>query len=347
MSKQSKVAQMLAGADGVTVFQEGKDFGVGFTFSNTMIGKIKGVSGAKFDRDGDCWRVPGASGAELMAAVEDMRDFARNGGVQVKDAPSGGKHVFFDYDKTLTQIIGPVAGAEFDRKVGAWFVPGDSKALVAEQGQASYFDRAINQMRGMVVEVGKAHEAIKDLAAEAAKAKSFKAGIHYPDVDHSYTGPIINANGHFAAQLTGVDDQKGVMFITIHKQADLGKEVLKGDDLRIDYGADRNVKVRTTELFRQQQTEREKLTAVAQGKMDGANVFNASAKDGKTYSGQVVEVTDHFVLQHSGRSDFTIHDRSKLKGNCAKGENMDVKYDKGVGKVNEKSKGREMAGAER
>lgn len=345
-TKSSKVAEMLAGADGVSVFQEGKDFGVGFAFSNTMVAKIKGVPGAQFDREGAFWRVPGKSAAELLDVVGDMRDFIRSGGVQVKEVQDG-KLVIFDYEKALTQAIGPVAGAAYKNDLGAWHIPADSKALVAEQGQASFFDRTLNQMRGLVVEIDKAHDAIRDLAAEAAKAKNFKAGIHYPESDHSYTGPIINANGHYAAQLTGIDDQQGTMFITLHKQSDLGKEVLKGDDLRIDYGADRSVKVRTTELFRQQQAERENLTALAQNKMDGAKIFNASTKDGKAYSGKVIELTDNFVLQHTGRSDFIIHDRSRLKGSIVKGETMDVKYAKGIGKANEKAKGQEMAGAER
>ncbi|CAG0973448.1 hypothetical protein RHDC4_01422 [Rhodocyclaceae bacterium] len=343
----SKVAQMMAGADGVTVFQEGKDFGVGFTFSNTMVGKMKGVPGAEFDREGGHWRVPASSVEALMGAVEDMRDFSRNGGVQVKDLAGGAKLVIFDYNKAVSQIIGPVAGAEFKKDVGGWVVPGDSKALVAEQGQSSYFDLAINKMRGMVTEISQAHESIKNLAAEHAKGKNLKPGIHYPETDQSYTGPIINANGHYAAQLTGIEDQKGVMFLTIHEQAALGKEVLKGDDLRIDYRPDRSVQVRTTEVFRQQQAERQKLEQVAAEKMDGAKVFNASTKDNKHYVGDVVEMTDHFVLQKSNRDGFTIHDRSKLKGNVVKGENLDVKYENGVGKVHEKAKGKELAGAER
>lgn len=345
--KQSKVAAMLAGADGVTVFQEGKNFGVGFAFSNTLVGKMKGVPGAEFDRTEGCWRVPGSSGEALLGAVEDMRDFSRNGGVQVKDMEGGGKLVVFDYDKAVAQIIGPVSGAKFSKEAGGWIVPGDSKALVAEQGGTSYFDLAVNKMRGMVGEVRKAQESIMEVAAEAAKGKNLRPGIHYPEADQSYTGPIINANGHFAAQLTGIDDEKGVMYVAIHKQADLGKAVFKGDDLRIDYDEDRGVKVRTTEVFRQQQAERQKLEGVAKAKMDGAEVWNASTKDGKHYTGKVVDMTDHFVLQHSGRDKFTLHDRSKLKGSYAVGENLDVKYEHGFGKANEKAKGREVAGAER
>lgn len=342
MGNKAKVGEMLVGGDGVHVFQEGQGFGVGFAYSNTLRSKLVSVPGANYDKEAGCWKVPAASVDMLVAAVDDMRDFVHSGGVQIKDGFSG-KYVLFDYEKALAQEMGPIAGAEFDKKAGSWHVMGDSKALVAEQGKVSYFDLAVNRMRGIVVEIGKAHDNITELAATSAKLRDCTPGIHYPEVGQSYTGPIVNANGYYAAQLTGIDDKKNVAFITIHKQADLGQEVLKGDDLRIDYGANHAVKIRTTAIFQQQQQEREQLTALAQSKMDGASVWHASSKDDKAYSGKVIEATDHFVLQHTGREQFTLHDRSKLSGAFTKGDVMDVKYKGGAGLVSEKEKGRETA----
>lgn len=347
MSTKAAIGKMMAGGDGVHVFQEGADYGVAFAFSGVMRAKIKAVPGAEFRKDdAGCWVVPGKSVDKLIEAAADMRDFVHNGGVQVKDVADG-KLVLFDFEKALAQEIGPVAGASYDKEAGAWHVPASSKALVAEPGKVSFFDLTINKMRGLVIEIAQAHENIKELAAASAQARDCAPGIHYPELDKSYTGPIVNANGYYAAQLTGIDDKANVAFLTIHKQADLGHEVLKGDDLRIDYGGDRSVKVRTTEVFQQQQQDREKLTALAASKMDGASVWNASAKDDKAYSGKVVDATNHFVLQHAGRAQFVLHDRSKLKGEFAPGEPMDVKYKNGVGHVAAKDKGHELAGAER
>ena len=341
---KAQINATMAGGDGVHVFLDGKDFGVGFAFSNVMRQKIKQVPGAEYDNENGHWKVPSTSAKELCETVGDMREFVRCNGVQVKDVDAG-KVVIFDFDKALNQVIGPVAGAKYDQSQGGWFVPADSKALIAKDGQVSYFEKAINEMRGLVVAIEKDRASIQNLAVSAANDRMVTPGIFYPKKDHSYTGPILCANGHYAAQLTGIENDTA--FIALHRQIDLGQAVMKGDDLRIDYGVDNAVKVRTTEVFRQQQTERDNLTKLAEGKIDGAKVFNASAKDGKGYSGKVVEVTEHFVLQHIGREGFAIHERAKLRGEVAKEATMDVKYNKGVGMVNEKAKGREMAGTER
>jgi hypothetical protein len=331
---------LVGSQDGVTVVQEGKGFAVGFEFGQKHYERIKAVPGAEFDKENQYWAVPLSSAEALTATVEDMRDFNRNNGVQVKDVP-GGKAVYFDFEKTLNQEIGPVQGAEYKSDLGAWFVPSDSKAMTGKDGKTPFFDLAINKMRGLNIEIGKARENIMELAAASAKGRDLKPGIHFPERDHSYTGPIINANGHFAAQLSGIDDDKGVGFITIHKQADLGQAVLKGDDLRIDYDEQGKTKVRTTEVFHAQKAERESLTALAMARMDDAKVLNASTKDGQAYSGNVVEVGEHFVLQHAGRNSFALHDKTKLQMDVKPGEKLDVTYRNGQGKGPEKTRGHE------
>ncbi|OJW46236.1 MAG: hypothetical protein BGO63_03970 [Candidatus Accumulibacter sp. 66-26] len=332
MATKAQVAAMLAGGDGVSVVQVGKNFQLGFLYSPTLVNKIKGVPEAKFDDEKDVWNVPGASADALLAAVKDMREFRQQDGVQLKDTPRG-KLVIFDYDKSLARLIGPVDGAEFSREAGGWLVPYDSKAQVVGQGQASFLDRTINKMRGLVIETAAAYEVIQNQAAQVAKDLGYKPGIHHPQPDHSYTGQIVQANASWAAQLSGINDEKGVAFITLHKQADLGQEVFKGDNLRVDYGLNREVKVRTTEVFRQQQEEREGLKSLADGKIEGAVVLNASAKDGQAYLGRVIDTGKHFVLQHVGRNQFVLHDLEKLKGSIQAGEIMDVKYKDGKGLI--------------
>lgn len=339
MATKKDVSDLLAGADDVSVVLVGKDFEVGFAFSNTLVNRLKAVPEAVFNEADNVWRVPVASAKELIAAVADMRDFNRQGGVQVTDIPAG-KLVAFDYDKNLARLIGPLDGAEFSRKDGCWIVPTSSKALLGKDGQAPYFDKVINDMRGIVLETRQDYEAILEGAAHEAAKLKLKPGIHHPKADHSYTGRIVQANGYWAAQLSGIDDRKGVAFITLHKQAELGQDVFKGDELRIDYGQQREVRVRTTEVFRQQQAEREKFSAVAADKIVGGVVFNASAKDGQSYSGRIIEVGAHFVLQHTGREKFAIHDLERLKGPIKVGTSVDVKYKDGKGVVDAPEVGR-------
>lgn len=332
MATKAQVSALLAGGNGVSVAQDGKDFQVGFMYSTTLINKIRGVPGAQFDDQKDVWIVPGSSADALMAAVKDMREFRLQDGVQVKDTQHG-KLVIFDYDKNLARLIGPVNGAEFSREAGGWLVPNDSKALLAEQGQASFLERTLNQMRGVVIETAAAYETIQAQAVEVAKGLGCKAGLHHPQPDHSYTGQIIQANTYWAAQLSGIDDNKHVAYITLHKQAELGHEVFKGDNLRVDYGAHREVKVRTAEVFRQQQEERESLKALAGSKIEGAVVLHANTKDGQNYLGRVVDTGKHFALQHTGRNQFVLHELDKLKGHIQVGESMDVKYRDGKGQI--------------
>lgn len=336
MSKASKagVEKMMAGGDGVTVGHEGANLQVAFGFSNNLVNKIKSVEGAVFDKDGGVWNVPASSANKLVEVVDDMRDFVRNNGVQVKQGENG-VDVLFDYNKEMTQVIGAVAGAKFDSAARVWNVPADSKALVVAEGQSlSYLDWSINKMRGMAIEAANDRVSIMDMAAASAEKMGVTPAIFFPDKDHSYTGEILNVNGSYAAQLSGKDDAKGTGFIAIHKLSDLGKDVFKGDDLRIDYDKDRHVKVRSVDVFKQQQIERNGLEAVAMGKVDGANVLNASMKDGVKHVGIVIDVTDHFVLQHGGRNEFKIHGRDALGGAAiAKDQKLEISYLGGKGKV--------------
>lgn len=345
MSKAAKaeLQAMLSGANGVTVVQEGQKFQVAFGFSNNLVNKIKGVDGAEFNKEaGGVWEVPVNNGAELAAAVADMRDFVLNNGVQVKDV-DGGKQVIFDYNKEMTQVIGAVAGAKFDQEGRVWNVPGDSKALaVGAEQNSSYFDMAINKMRGIAIETAKDYEEILAMTNATATERGFTPGIVFPDKDHSYQGEILRVNGHYAAQKTG--EKEGVGFVTIHTLADLGKPVFKGDDMRIDYDKTRQVSVRTTAVFEQQKGEREQLNKIATGLADNAEVMNASTKDKTKYTGVVKGVTEHFVLQSVGRNEFKIHARENLDNNqLAKDQNLEISYKDGKGAVVDLAKKKEQA----
>lgn len=331
----SGIAATMAGADGVTVVQEGADYQVAFVFSNTMVAKMKTVPDAKFNKEQGLWNVPAASANELIAAVDDMRDFVRCNGVQVKDVEGGGKQVLFDYNKDLAKIIGGVAGAEFDKQTYVWNVPatvmkGDKEnrtavpnpALATVEGkETSYLDMAINTMRGMAIEELRDRGNIIDLAAASPQLQGLKIAPVYPKPGQSSTGPIVSVNGHFAAQKSG--DKDGAGFVTIHDLTVIG-DVFKGDELRIDYDEKMHPDVRTAALFKQQQADREMLTSKAGGLVDGAEVKNSSMKDGK-YSGVVKGVTDSMVLLSGGRNTFTLHRRDQLAGvKIVDGQKLDV-----------------------
>lgn len=333
---KTALAAMIAGNDGVTVIQENGAFQVMFGFSNNLVNKMKTVPGAEFNKDEGAWGVPASSTDNLIEAVADMRDFLRSNGVQVKNLDGGGKQVLFDYNKQMTQIIGAVNGAEFDDKTRTWNVPAGSKALVVPAGQTtSYLDMAINRMRGLGIEEAQDRESIKEMAAASAQAMGAKPGIHYPKASQSYSGPMVNVNGNYAAQLVDTKDspEGKIAFMVIHNLSDIG-DVFKGQDLRIDYDASRHADVRSADLFKKQQVERESLTAKAASLVDGANVLNASIKDGSKYSGTVLETTANMILMSGGRKDFTIHRRDILGGaDIHENQKVEVAYKGGRGHV--------------
>lgn len=346
MSKKTAaaIAAMLAGGDGVTVAKNGANYEIGFGFSASMVSKMKTVDGAKFEQG--MWAVPESSADQLVDAVADMRDFVRSNGVQVKTMENGGVKVLFDYNKEMTQVLGKVDGAKFDKEAYAWTVPANSKSLADPLPKfAVSLDKAVNTMRGIAIESAKELDNIKELAAATAQSRGMKPGIHFPDKDHSYTGQIVNVNGGYAAQLSGTNEKDGVAFLTIHKLSDLGKAVFKGDNMRIDYDENRHANVRTTEVFQQQQKEREQLTNLAAQKMDNANVRHASTKDDAKHLGSVVEVTDHFVLQHCGKNDFKIHNREALNvASIVKNQNLEIAYKGGKGMVADRNQEKQREG---
>lgn len=352
MSKASKSQSqaMLGSTDGVTVIEEEGKYHVAFVYTDRLLGKIgalkNGDVGAVFDKDNKVWGVPLELGGELAAVVADMRDFVKNRGVQVKDRADGGKNVIFDFNPELNKIIGPIDGAAYDKEANAWKVPMNSKALVLEGTQVTNFlDLSIEKMRNYNMEVTNARDNIMKLAGESAVARGMTPGIHYPEKAHSYTGQILNANAHFAAQLTGKDDATGVAFIAIHNMADLGKTLFKGDAVRIDYDENKQVSnVRTSEVYEEQQKERAVLTLLAANKIDGANIRNASTKDTSKYNGEVVDVKNHFMLQHVGRAEFVIHPLGKLnEQSIQKGDQLAISYKNGIGAVTDLSKKKEAA----
>lgn len=344
MAKKADVVE-LGAKDGVSVEREGKVYVVATVFSGVMQKMLNSIPGIEkvenmFGEGKHGSRIPAEQGDKLAAAVADMRDFQRNNGVLVKDV-GGDKHVFFDYEKLLTQEIGKVDKANFDKEVGAWVVKADSAALKLEGGkQVPYLDMVVNRMRGIVVDIQQEREEIKAVAAELAASKNLKPGIEFanPKGERSFSGPIVSVKSHFALQETGEKD--GVAFMAIHALSALEKEkpLFLGENMRIDYN-NGHTKVRTVAEFEKQKVDRESIKAVAAKLVDEPKVLNATTHGNakNTYTGKVVEVNDSFVLQSAGRDKFTIHPRDMLAGmDIKRGAEVDIVYQAGKASLKER-----------
>lgn len=83
------------------------------------------------------------------------------------------------------------------------------------------------------------------------------------------------------------------------------------------------------------------LAASAEEK--GLNVV--AVEDGKNYLGEILQVTDQFVVHKVGRNSVVIHDVDQLKGNYTVGQTAHIRYRDGIGTdgpVQHRSSGNEL-----
>lgn len=386
------IAKMIEGGNGVTVAQEGNALQVSYSYSKQMDSKMLAVAQKDqlvVNNGSVVCDVPMKDAEKLVEVVEDMRDYVRSGGVQVKDMEDGGKRVSFDYNKDLVSEMRRLLGANFDKQTGDWIVSPTIKSVNEEtkleetvpnpalvkkdfnpkypDNKLTYFDRTIDQMRNMVLQMTENKESIKKRAEEIAQDLGVNPGIHYPKPGNSYSGRIIAANGNYAIQQTGdnscyakdadglntevflgygtqdkttgafTPDPKGqTVFMAIHNLSEIG-EVFKDQNLRINYDANLHAEIRSAELFAKQQAEFKTLQAVAEKLVDGAVVKNASVKEGNKYSGTVMDATDNMVLLSGGRGTFSVHRKDLLVGaEIKKDAKLEIGYKGGKGHVVDK-----------
>lgn len=98
-------------------------------------------------------------------------------------------------------------------------------------------------------------------------------------------------------------------------------------DMRTEYVADRR--------------DRDQLLGVANERVSGATVSDASSSDGKTYVGQVLAVNSRYVLHHNGRDHVVLHRTKNLDRSPDIGRGAKVTYREGRGHVAE-GRGREQ-----
>lgn len=79
--------------------------------------------------------------------------------------------------------------------------------------------------------------------------------------------------------------------------------------------------------------ELREMSVEAERRMDGAKVLRPLVRGGQDYKGEVVAVSDHFVLQHTGREYFTAHRIKDLDRRPEIGEQVKVKYQASRGQV--------------
>lgn len=176
-----------------------------------------------------------------------------------------GFEVAFDFDRALVKHMHDVPDAAFDKESGAWVVPQRSEEALIKAVAAMRFESAA---------IAQDKVRIMELAQKTASTLQVNSGVapqvsDYRKPGESYSGQIVNVNGHFAAQLTGFGAKDGAAFVTVHRTSDLMAPVMKGDDVRIKYD-DKNMGVVVDRT--QSKSAAEKFDVALGQRVDGVTV---------------------------------------------------------------------------
>ena len=161
--------------------------------------------------------VGGVAIAAVAAGYEVKFSFDRHVDNAAHQGPGQDEIKPVTYDPQLVKMMRTVEGAAFDKASGVWTVPEASMEALAAMAP-----RLRSEIKAIAVD----RDSIFDLAGMSAEAKqkdnrsSFDAlpkVSDYLEAGEFHTGEIVNANGRFAAQLTGFGKDDGAAFVTVHR----------------------------------------------------------------------------------------------------------------------------------
>lgn len=142
--------------------------------------------------------------------------------------------VSFKFDRQLVNLMHQIPDAKYLNE-NTWEVPLEGQEALT---------KIVPRIRAEAIAIEKDRENIFDLARSTAIYRQSMNGTDkkispnvgdYLDNDKFYMGEIVNANGRFAAQLTGFGKADGAAFVTVHRMSGLDKPVMKGDVVGIKY----------------------------------------------------------------------------------------------------------------
>lgn len=179
------------------------------------------------------------AGSKEKAAQAEVPAFIGSAdGITAVEVPGAGFAVAFEFDRQLSALMRGVPGAEFDKAQNAFLVPA---ASVDELGKAVGVMRTAHHFiaESLADITSRASGSGLDAARNNGAAVGVAAKVDsFIEPEQFYGGPILNMNGHFAAQLTGFGAKDGAAFVKIHRLADLdNSKIMKGDNVGIKYDA--------------------------------------------------------------------------------------------------------------
>lgn len=318
-------------------------FLVRFPYDRELVNKINKVPDAEFDKDADVWVVPKSSEEALDKALESMHFEARaiekdrdsimelakasaneamknNGTAGVSAQISDFRKIGKLYSGEIVNVNGRFAAqfTGFGNENGAAFVTIHRLANLSDtvykgnEVNIKYNSNGIGEVTDQI-KIKSVEEKTKDfdagLGSSVDGVKVVQAGDKY-QVSFDYNPDI----QHRLERIADVEFNKDLKVYEVpltHKEF-----VIRAvSDMRKEY---------VTDL-----SERAELKSVAESHIDGAKLKNAYTKEGVPHSGDIIKVSDRYVLQHLGKGVFDLHRKNAFEQPVKEGQNLNISYKNG------------------
>ncbi len=305
-------------------------------FNRGIATLLRGIDGAKFDKEVGAWQIPleqydalsealpavrkeaaadtlakaevAERAASIVASMVDatpaIRDFHPNGITLFGEIVSvNGRYAaqFAGVDKGQARVVlhrlNDLHDSVFNGdRVGITY-DGKGRATVQQAKSAEQqFDEAI----------GQSHEGVKVVPMAGSYQVSF-------DFNPALSERIQRVDG------STFDRDTKAWSVPADKKEFLARAVR---DMRMEYAADK--------------ADRQVAEQLARDKVDNANVRPAYTADGQSYAGRIVGRSGRYVVQHTGREYMVLHRAAALDAAPAVGADIKVTYDKGRARVIER-----------
>lgn len=232
---QAQKPGFLGEREGVNIVEVEAGYLVSFGFDRYLSKVLRGVAGAEFRPGERAHFVPHSSITELDKAAASMR-------AEYKAVQGDLTAIIAHAKDSAKSLVGPSADLTREQREALMaYREGHGRdwkenlsnawATGKYKGVSKDHSAALQQIRNTL-----GPEWLTSLDDKSLYVSPEPQITKYREPGKNYSGPVINANGRFIAQLTGFGERDGAAFVMIHRTADLGNSrPMKGDKVGIVY----------------------------------------------------------------------------------------------------------------
>lgn len=341
-AKRSAAAQPAIPAEdaGIAVIKKADMFHISFPYDRRLVGMMRGLDAAKFDKEAGNWTVPATAGEHLStlvasmrkeataisAALADIRELATKAALQIQQengAEAGVEPQISDFHEKHKDVTGKIVASN-SHYVAQFTGTGnlDGAAFMVLHRRDDLDVQLFNGDRAVIRYGDKGQASAKKyLNAQERDAlfdKNLGAsldGVKVTERDGKYLVEF-DYNEALSDRMRKIDGAAFNKDIKVWEVGAQQKSFLARavQDMRNEVVADKH--------------DREALHAVAADKISGVKVLDAYDKKGQSYTGEVLSQNSRYVLQHTGKEYAVLHRQKALGGQQVRdGQNVRVEYD--------------------